>query len=572
MIKTLLATLAFALLVTHAQSSSAQEARRAEDSNKPVAVLTIANYERMLVDVAYLGKLIGFGEFDKQIEGAIDLFTNGQGLVGFDKKRPFGLVLTTDGVQFQPLILLPVTDLEKLLEALAPLLGDAEDVGDGVWELSLFDQSIFFKEKAGYGCIALSPDVLAELPAKPGELLGGLDKNYDAGVRLYVRNIPDPYRAMLVDQLRLGIQGSVERRPNETDANLTARKQEANTQLAVLVKAIDDIDQLTLGAALDPVQGRGRLDVQVTAVEGSAAARLFAQVTSGTSDFAGFVQDDMAMSLNLSAKVSPASTPPLLAALNTLRGRLLLELEADPRVLDPNTKRVTKEVMGQFFDAVATTLASGRIDAGAAISLGEKTLTIVGGAHIKDPAVLEDAVKKFGKIGEINPNFAQLKFNADEHDGVRFHTTTIAVPQDQRLSKALGDRLDVAVGIGADRAYLALGPDSLALCKSLMDKSKALRDKEVPPLRLNLSLAPIFQFAAAVSPPPPAGAVGPTPAEMAAQLAVAPGKDHLQVVVIPQGNTFTLRIDAEEGVLRLITAALQQAATAAISLPAEAPQ
>ena len=65
-----------------------------------------------------------------------------------------------------------------------------------------------------------------------------------------------------------------------------------------------------------------------------------------------------------------------------------------------------------------------------------------------------------------------IKFDADKHAGVSFHTASIPVPSDQNISKVVGDKLDVAVGIGEKSVYLALGTDSLKLAKKLIDKSK----------------------------------------------------------------------------------------------------
>ena len=51
-----------------------------------------------------------------------------------------------------------------------------------------------------------------------------------------------------------------------------------------------------------------------------------------------------------------------------------------------------------------------------------------------------------------------------------------------------------------------------------------------------------------------------------AYMAEASGKDHVQVVVMPQGNTLTIRIDAEQGVLQLLGGIFKQAATAGLPL------
>ena len=335
-----------------------------EPASKPVAVIAVASYERMLADLAFMGGLTGTPDLDKQIEGTIDLFTQNQGLAGFDRKRPFGLILTTDGVQFQPLILLPVTDLKKLLEVLEPLLGEAVEAADGVLELNIFEQTIYVKEQGGYGCLATSPDALNELPAQPGTLLGGLGKS-EFAARLHIQNIPGPYRKMLIDQLRIGLQGDVEPHPGEKPAEFEARKKTVETQLEMLVKAVNDLEELTFGVALDTDNRQGHIDVQLAAVENSAAAKLFRQLNGGPSQFAGFVQESSA-SLNVTANVGQESTPQLVAGFKTIRDRVLQTFDNDARLSDANTRRITKDVLRQFFDAIGATLETGRIDAAAA--------------------------------------------------------------------------------------------------------------------------------------------------------------------------------------------------------------
>ncbi len=197
-----LPVLALALIAGRAMHCAAKDDNSAGDStHKPVAVISLAGYDRIMADLDYLGELTGNPGMSKNIDGAIQLFTQGQGLNGLDKKRAWGITLTTDGLQFQPLFFLPVTDLKQLLDSVAGLIGEAQDAGNGVFELTVFNQKIFAKETGGWGFFGQSPDALAGLPKDPTKLLSGLDKSYDIAVKLHVQNIPDLYRSLLVDQL-----------------------------------------------------------------------------------------------------------------------------------------------------------------------------------------------------------------------------------------------------------------------------------------------------------------------------------------------------------------------------------
>ena len=88
------------------------------------------------------------------------------------------------------------------------------------------------------------------MPKDPTKLFGGLDKSYDVAVRLYVQNVPELYRSLLIDQLRMGVEAGLDSRRSESDEAYAARKKMVETQIEALTKAINDVDQLTLGAGL----------------------------------------------------------------------------------------------------------------------------------------------------------------------------------------------------------------------------------------------------------------------------------------------------------------------------------
>jgi hypothetical protein len=548
-----LSLLAVALVASSTMRLAAKDDAPVQDSSaKPVAVLTIASYERLMSDIAFVGNLAGSPDLDKNLEGMIQLFTQGQGLNGLDKKRPLGITLTTDGTQFQPLVVLPVTNLKTLLEALAGLIGEAQDNGNGVFELNVFNQKVFVKEKNGWAFVGQTTEALESVPKDPTQLFGGLEKSYDVAARLYVQNVPELYRTLLIDQMRMGVEASLSRQTDESDEAFESRKKMVATQIEALSKAINDVDQLTLGVALDTKLKNAHIDLSVSVLPGSDSAKQIAQVQSGTSDFAGFLVPEAAASLNLTAKIEKTQGDQIVTALKTFREQTLKHIETNDKLTDESSKKLAKEMVGQVFDAIDATIESGKIDAGATLNLSDKAMALVVGAYVADPKPLEDALKKFAKLAEKEPNFPGIKFDADKHGNVRFHTATIPVPESEEISKVLGTKLDVGVGIGPKSIYLAVGTDSLALCKTLIDKSKADAGKQVPPFQLNVSLAPIFQFAAAMHPEP-------TLAAMAKDLAEAKGKDHVSLVVSPEPNAIKIRLMAEEGVLQLLGTAFKNA-------------
>ena len=178
--------------------------------HKPVAVLSIASYDRLMTDIAFIGNLTGNPDLDKNLEGMIQLFTQGQGLAGLDRKRPLGVTLTTDGLQFQPLVVLPVTNLKQLLEALAGLVGEAARRRRRRVRARRVQPEDLRQGEATTGPICRSrPKRWPNCRKTGGKLFAGLDKSYDIAGRLHVQNVPEVFRTMIIDQLRVGVEAGL---------------------------------------------------------------------------------------------------------------------------------------------------------------------------------------------------------------------------------------------------------------------------------------------------------------------------------------------------------------------------
>ena len=114
----------------------------------------------------------------------------------------------------------------------------------------------------------------------------------------------------------------------------------------------------------------------------------------------------------------------------------------------------------------------------------------------------------------------------------------------------LGSQLDVAMGIGPEAAYLAVGKNNMEAVTKAIDASASEKGKAVPPFEIVVSLGPIMEMAAAQAEESPQK-------EVAQQIAdylhnEAQGRDHVRAVgkMIPNGVEYHL--EAEEGVLKAI--------------------
>src|SRR5690606_22065425 len=128
----------------------------------------------------------------------------------------------------------------------------------------------------------------------------------------------------------------------------------------------------------------------------------------------------------------------------------------------------------------------------------------------------------------------------------------------------------IAVGIGKESVYFALGKDNLATVKDVIDASAASPDKEVAPMEFSVSVAKILDTVAAFK---PEDATLRMVADTLKNEAV--GRDHVRIIAEGVENGLRTRFEIEEGVMRAIgvgVKASQAQAAGVQQLPAGAVQ
>ncbi len=301
--KTLLSALAVALLLSTAGWSLAQ------DLSKPILTVSLSGLKEIKSDLDFVGKLSGNPDLSKSLDGPLKAFTQGQGLAGLDESRPIGALVGFDGVQPLVLAFVPVTDMKKLLSALSGVIGEARQV-DGVTQIQAGPMPLFLKEVDGWAFISQSAEGLAKTPKDPLKLLDGLDKKYDVAVRLGVQNIPEAFRQLAIDQIKLGVEGGLQQQPNESDAQYELRSKLTEKQMDALATMINELNDVTIGFSIDQQARVAGFDVSITAVAGSKTAKQFASSGSKASLFSGFVMPDAVASLHVNSTSEPGAAGP----------------------------------------------------------------------------------------------------------------------------------------------------------------------------------------------------------------------------------------------------------------------
>jgi hypothetical protein len=521
---------------------------------KTVAVVAVARYEKLISDITFLGSLGGRPEMGQMVEGGFAFFTQGKGPQAIDKTQPLGVVVQTDGAAFYPVGCLPVTQPKDLLDVARGFGAEIKDKGKDIHEIQMPNQQrpLFVKLQGGWAFLSGSLEALDRAPENPPQVLGELVSEYVVGGRISVKDVPEMYRQFAITAMQAGMQQQLQQQQaSESQEQYELRRELAEAQMEQMVRTINEMDSLTFGWAIDEKQQRMYADFTYLFVEGSKTAEQIATYEQPRTNFAGFYQPDVAMTMSFATKADPdvirqdiQQVESMMQAAKSGFNQAVDESEAkNPEGL--------KEAFSEWVDAFAATVKAGEIDGAAALHLEADSLTLVAGGHVAEPAKVESGLKKLEEAAQDEPQFAGIQWNVDSHAGVKFHTMTIPVPEDQEgPRKLLGSEVQLAVGIGPSAVYVGAGKEHIAAVKRAIDASAAEPNKAVPPFELVVSLGPIMDFAAAQAEESEQREIVKSIANMLRNEAA--GRDHLRMVgqILPNGLRY--RVEAEEGVLKAI--------------------
>lgn len=509
---------------------------------KAVAVLSISSIDSVLDSVGYLTDAAGYAESGQMVK----MFA-GAYLEGIDRANPVGIVLTTDGQEFQPLGFVPVKDLEKVFTSLEESVGAPRDLGNGIKEIPGI-QPIFVKEQDGFAFIGQSVESMGSLPKNPVAALGQMPKEYDIAIRGNIQNVPKHFLDMAVNALRDGVKQSLSQLPEDERA---AQEEMINVQMKQMETYIKESDQITLGWKTSPAEQRTYLDITFTAVPGGDLAKQMNAMADAKSDFTGFLLPGAAVSLNVATEIPAEQIQTSLEAIEGVKKAALREIEKEEDLDSPEARKAAVEMVGAAMDILISTVKTGKMDGGLSVMLKPGDLSVLGGFHVADGKEIEKVLRRIEEMAKDEPDFPGINFNADRtSDGVAFHTMVVPVPEDEEARKVLGDTITMAVGTSADSAYVGFGKDCVAELKSIIESQP--KQKKVPPFQLTVALTPIMDFVASIEDNPLVGSV-------ADALHDAGDKDHVNLRGIPIENGFVYRIEVEEGILRGVGEAIKMA-------------
>ena len=259
------------------------------------------------------------------------------------------------------------------------------------------------------------------------------------------------------------------------------------------------------------------------------------------SRFSGFALPNAAASLNIASKLSE---PDVQVILELLRG-------GREEALDQANNQLQRELLGTIFQVVEKTAKGGKLDGGAVLLWGDKpgSRTLAFDAHIADGKALDKTLRKLAK--QAPQNGPKIKIAAAKHGGIVFHSATFPIPDRERAREFLGDTAELTVGTSDDTVYVAIGNDTIATLKKVIDASKKNKDKTSPPLQLTISAAAVLDLVASIDGNNDLKA-------LAESLHQFQGKDKLSLSMSSIKRGTRVRLELEEGAILALGKLLQQ--------------
>ncbi|NLE36712.1 MAG: hypothetical protein GX621_01660 [Pirellulaceae bacterium] len=519
---------------------------------KPMATISFSGHDAVISDIDYLGKLGDNPDLAMVAEGFLAAATQGKGLDGLDKARPWGVALfpnPTDPTEEPTVVLfIPVTDAKKLLAVLNEAGMETKDGADGAVQIVLPDapMELHAKQIGTWAFVTNKKDYLGDMPADPLAWLGGTEAKYDIALRVIVQNIPGTLRETFVQQLEFLLQMAAMQSPNQAAA---AQMQQVVAQIK---RMANELDAVTVGAAINDASGKTYLDVEVTAVSGTETAQDFARVKPAPSRMSGFYVPEATVVIQSVATMSKDEIARAVESVKSAHGQFVEEL-ANQDLPEEQLSKV-KKVIGDLVNIATKTIEGGKTDLGASLWLDADKAAVVVGSLIVDGKELEATLKEMVElaVAETPELASMIQLNAAEFEGISLHTFTMPVPPvDERetVVELIGETVEAVVGTSEDAVYVAIGRDAMAKLKAAISGSKSSAGENVLPSRMSLAVTPLVRFIGKVVPNEEAKFQMEMVAGMLEQ---AGSENHVLMTVEPVANGMRQRIEIEQGILKML--------------------
>ena len=431
-------------------------------------------------------------------------------LAGIESTKPLGMMSTWDEVAPAEIVFVPTDDVGELLKTASFGVLGFHAVDSNHYEIERPGSPYHVILKKDYAFFADQVSTIRGLRVSPNLLTQGLRDRYDLVARYDLLQIPQPTKSKFITKIRNQIEPWLQPQDDEADESANFRKIFGQLALDLFERFVLDTKTLTFGGRIDPKTHHLSLDVVVESIPKSQMANGLNRLTMHRSEFSSLIQPDVPAGL----------------ALNLPIGGLI------EKFLGSNETAPKK----------ATSLEAGLQFAGTGVG----NLSLILALRGTSAADLNDAIPRLILKLEKSGQFLAVHENFDTHHGVVFHSLT---PRDlpAALTQWTGSNVEIIIGQGQQTIWIGIGQptpllDRLVEAIDRVDETPTSTAKE-PLVRARIQARTFPELLS-----PDLLVTDPN----AAREALSQGDDGFNITIEPVADGLKLRLDLEEGFIRLI--------------------
>jgi hypothetical protein len=528
----------------------------------PMLVVSMPSYQNALDDVKYIGSLLRDEIYHQRVNVMLGLLLQAKYLKvddiqGVDRNRPLGMSVLTDGQSVVSLAMLPLDgEPEQVFESLKPLVGEFKKQDNGLYALGSGLLAGFAKPENGWLYFSQLEEHLNRPLPDPIELFGDLPASYDLGGQLNTGNIPESYRSLLIDQMRIAIEATAQPRESEGQGLFNFRRELARVQSHFIDRGLGQSEQVRFGMKVDAEQERGVAEIFLTPLPDTPLAKHISELKGlktrygNTSASAG--ESDVLVSMNMTGPLDRDGIDEYAGLVTGYRDYVQELLDKSDQVKSDEERTTLKQLAGDIVDVVRATIEAGQLDVAARMVGKGNNRSLVFAGRVANADQLRAAFDKIGELANGDPGFVAVQMNAAEHAGTAIHSFQLKTDpksQEGAMARYFGGELKLLTAVKDDNVWLALGPQGLDLIKQAME----LKETDALPVDANVRLTHLLQFGILMLNQPQLNTFG---GMFTAQLA---GKDLAHITAQPTADgQLHLHIETESGAIKFAGAMFGQ--------------
>lgn len=433
-------------------------------------------------------------------------------LAGIDPAKPAGVMTVWDDDASAEIIFLPVGQIDELMKTATFEIVGYHRVGPDQFEIERPGSPYHVLVRGGYAFLADSTSTIRSLQVTPEQLTRGIRDRYDAGILVDLKQVPVPVRVQYAQTIRKQIEPWLQSQDDEEVETANLRSTLGKLALQLVERFLIDTNSVTIGARLDPAQRKFRFEILLDVAAKTPSAIEIDRWKTVRSEFAAMLASDVPFGL----------------ALNLPLGGFAQS------VLGKSGKSGEK---------------SDRLEAGL-LMVGEELgrLSIIGALRGPDAVQINDSIPDLLLRLEKAGRFASVNENVDLQRGVVFHSL-IPHATPPLLSKFIGDDVEILIGQGKQTVWMGIGRSeklSEQMCDAIDRVTEPSADRDpVPLVRASFQARKLPELALS-------DLLVPNVDREISRQAFAPGEDRFSVTLEPLEHGVRLRIDADEGFVRLV--------------------